>query len=116
HRHHKHHDDYQSGGYGHAFAAGGIATKPMAGIMAEAGSPEAVIPLNAQGVGFMSQVMSQMIGMTPWAHQMQATAVNPQQMVFSGTVNNSWNNSTNFDGHWTVVAQDPNEMARQLQQ
>lgn len=40
-----------------AFAQGGIVTGPTMGLMGEAGSPEAAIPLNARGAAFMQQTM-----------------------------------------------------------
>jgi hypothetical protein len=40
-----------------AFASGGIATGPTFGMMAEAGYPEAAIPLNNRGAAFMQQAM-----------------------------------------------------------
>lgn len=40
-----------------AFAKGGIAMGPTFGLMAEAGSPEAAIPLNDRGAAFMQKTM-----------------------------------------------------------
>ncbi len=40
-----------------AFASGGIAMGPTFGLMAEAGYPEAAIPLNDRGAAFMQQAM-----------------------------------------------------------
>lgn len=40
-----------------AFAKGGIVTGPTLGLMGEAGSPEAAIPLNDRGAAFMRQTM-----------------------------------------------------------
>ncbi|MBS0158589.1 MAG: hypothetical protein JSS26_08360 [Nitrospira sp.] len=40
-----------------AFASGGIATGPTLGVMAEAGYPEAAIPLNDRGAAFMQKAM-----------------------------------------------------------
>lgn len=40
-----------------AFASGGIATGPTFGLMGEAGSPEAAIPLNDRGAKFMQSAM-----------------------------------------------------------
>ena len=40
-----------------AFAKGGIVTGPTLGLMGEAGSPEAAIPLNERGAKFMAQTM-----------------------------------------------------------
>lgn len=39
------------------FASGGIVTGPTMGLMGEAGSPEAAIPLNARGAKFMQSAM-----------------------------------------------------------
>jgi hypothetical protein len=39
------------------FAKGGIATGPTNALIGEAGSPEAVIPLNDQGASFMRQAL-----------------------------------------------------------
>lgn len=40
-----------------AFAEGGIVTGPTLGLMGEAGSPEAAIPLNDRGAAFMQQAL-----------------------------------------------------------
>jgi hypothetical protein len=40
-----------------AFASGGIVTGPTLGLMGEAGSPEAAIPLNDRGAAFMQKTM-----------------------------------------------------------
>lgn len=40
-----------------AFAKGGIVTGPTLGLMAEAGSPEAAIPLNDRGAAFMQKTL-----------------------------------------------------------
>ena len=40
-----------------AFAKGGIVTGPTLGLMGEAGSPEAAIPLNDRGAAFMQKTM-----------------------------------------------------------
>jgi len=53
------------------FAKGGIATGPMAGMIAEAGSSEAVIPLNDRGASFMAQMMGKL---------------QPQQPVINNTI------------------------------
>jgi hypothetical protein len=39
------------------FAEGGIATRPTLGLFAEAGAPEAAIPLNERGAAFMAQLL-----------------------------------------------------------
>ena len=80
--------------------------------MAEAGSAEAVIPLNSRGLGFMANFTG-----------MVAREV--MQLAYSSPINRnnntaeagntSINRSTNFNGQITVVAQDPNEMARKLE-
>lgn len=94
------------------FAEGGIATRPMMGMVAEAGSPEAVIPLNSRGLGFL-------------ANYTGAVAREVAQLAYSSPVNRSndysqggtsINRSTNFNGAVTVIANDPNEMARKLEQ
>lgn len=41
------------------YAEGGIATVPQIGVVAEAGSPEAMIPLNARGVSVLAAAMQQ---------------------------------------------------------
>lgn len=40
-----------------AFAKGGIVTGPTLGLVGEAGSSEAIIPLNSQGAGFMADML-----------------------------------------------------------
>jgi len=40
-----------------AFASGGIVTGPTLGLMGEAGSPEAAIPLNDRGAAFMQKTL-----------------------------------------------------------
>ncbi len=47
-----------------AFAQGGIVTGPTLGLMGEAGSPEAVIPLNSRGAGFMQKAFGAGTGQT----------------------------------------------------
>ena len=46
-------------GGGHTFASGGIATAPTLGLIAEAGSNEAIIPLNSEGIGVLSKALEQ---------------------------------------------------------
>jgi hypothetical protein len=40
------------------FASGGIVTSPTLSLIGEAGSSEAIIPLNKQGAGFMAEMLS----------------------------------------------------------
>lgn len=93
------------------FAEGGIATRPTAGVFAEAGSPEAVIPLNSRGLGFLANFTGMVAReVTQLAY---SSPVNRSYSAEAG--NTSINRSTNFNGQITVIAQDPNEMARKLE-
>jgi murein DD-endopeptidase MepM/ murein hydrolase activator NlpD len=91
------------------FALGGIVTGPTRAVIGEGGHSEAVIPLNNQGSVFMAQTIKQALA-----------------SVFSTPVTTSHNcadhqsmqvdKSTNFTGEVHVVAADPNEMARKMEQ
>ena len=92
-------------------AAGGIAMTQQEGIIAERG-PEAIIPLNASGASFMAQVYADLSGSML---KNSRTASMPGGMGLNpSTVN--YDASTRFEGDITVVAEDPNKMARLLEE
>jgi len=106
----KQHKGYVSKGW-KAFADGGIVTGPTASVIGEAGHPEAVIPLNSRGFGFMANYTNQVA-----REVMQLSYKSPLNRPTESMGNTSINRSTNFSGDVTVVASDPNAMARQLEQ
>jgi hypothetical protein len=65
--------------------------------------PEAVIPLNDQGLGFMANVMARSVGM------------GSSPMAGGSTYNTKIDRSTNFTGPITVQAQNPEELLSKLQ-
>lgn len=94
-----------------AFAKGGIATEPTRALIAEAGSNEAVIPLNAQGVGALAKALREFVGVDD-ARALKAAAGTVIH-TYDQSVHHS-DHSTRFEGPIHVTAQDPNEMARKL--
>jgi hypothetical protein len=76
-----------------AFAQGGIATDPTLALFAEAGAPEAAIPLNARGAEFMAQLIPKITVAAPVQNAFNdqailekldtlATAIQNQPVVF----------------------------------
>lgn len=101
------------------YAMGGIALRPQVGVVAENGNPEAMIPLNAQGVSFMALVMKaamQQSGLSTTSFAMSRASSYAAPVWNIGSVSNTIDNSSNFSGAVTVIAQNPNEMGRQLAQ
>jgi TP901 family phage tail tape measure protein len=66
--------------------------------------PEAVIPLNDQGLGFMANVMARSVGM------------GSSPMAGGNTYNTKIDKSTTFSGPITVQANNPEELITKLQQ
>ena len=87
------------------FAMGGIVTGPTRAMIGEAGSAEAVIPLNNRGAQFMASTIKEAL---------QHAFATP--IYRGGGTSHTSDYSSNFTGEVTVVAQDPNEMARKLAQ
>jgi murein DD-endopeptidase MepM/ murein hydrolase activator NlpD len=79
-----------------ALAWGGIATSEVNAKIAEAGYPEAVMPLNRRGAEFMAMMLKRYS--------------TPSNMGSSA----SYDQSTNFTGPVTVKANDPREIAHKL--
>jgi hypothetical protein len=80
-------------------------------MVGEAGYPEAVIPLNDRGLGFMANFTSSVA-----REVMQLAYSSPINRSSSQQEYSSVNKSTNFNGQITVVSNDPNDMARKLEQ
>jgi len=102
-----------SGAHGTSFALadGGIVTRQINAVVGEAGYPEAVIPLNDRGANMLADAMARYVNGT----DAQMSRVTP----YSTSIDNSstshvYDNKTVFSGPVSVVAQDPNEMARKL--
>lgn len=89
-------------------AVGGIVTAPHQTWIGESG-PEAVIPLNTTGMQWLETALTR-AGVGKSQH------VANKGMSFSEAKNamTVYNNSTNFTGKITVVANDPNELATKL--
>ncbi len=83
-------------------ASGGIAMNEQLAIIGD-GGPEAIIPLNAFGAGFMAESLKQMY-------------TNNKNMPIgeSAGAMQVYNNSTNFNGEIHIKANNPNEIAEQL--
>lgn len=69
------------------FARGGIVTGPTMGIIGEAGSPEAVIPLNDRGVKFLAEALREAIGSSDGARRSSGGSglFDGATLVFQGT-------------------------------
>lgn len=95
-----------------AFAEGGIALKPMHGLIAEAGYPEAVVPLNHQGAAMLHDVLQR------YATSDQTRGVHSQSYAGGAALQPNqtftYDYSTRVESV-TVVANDPHEMFRQLE-
>lgn len=92
-------------------ALGGIITRPELSLIAEAGYPEAVIPLNQRGADVLAATMARYVDQS----QARQAMVGPYA---SGVVNNYsssvYDQSTQFNGPITVKAEDPDVMAQRL--
>lgn len=91
-------------------ALGGIDFKPTLAWIAEAGYPEATIPLNQRGADVLAATMSRYLDNTE-VRGSQA------QQYSSPVINNNdvtYDYRTQFTGAVTVQAQDPDQMAQKL--
>lgn len=98
------------------YKQGGVFDSPQVIGVGESG-PEAVLPLNMQGATFVANVINATMGRLGF-NRAQAAMTNTMpraSMVVNGNIHTTYDHSTSFDGNWTVMAQDPNEMARKLQ-
>lgn len=84
-------------------ANGGIVTHPQRALIGEAG-PEAVIPLDNSGIAWVNKLVGR-------SQHVAGRGMSPGEAQQAMTV---YNNSTNFNGKITVVANDPNELANKL--
>jgi SLT domain-containing protein len=101
-----------STGQGHpyiGYATGVLATSPTRALIGEAG-PEAVLPLNNQGVDFLLNLAKQ-LNSDGWSARNSNRYASKLEPTISTTHVDS---STNFTGPVTVQAQDPNAMANAL--
>lgn len=99
--------DWYSGG---VRAQGGIDFKPTLAWIAEAGYPEATIPLNQRGADVLAATMSRYLDNSE-VRGSQA------QQYSSPVINNNdvtYDYRTQFTGAVTVQAQDPDQMAQKL--
>ena len=91
-------------------ALGGIVTSPEYSLLAEAGYPEAVIPLNERGAEVLASTMGRYLD--------NNVARGSQSMANSTRVVNNYSSSydyrTEYSGAITVQAQDPEELAMRL--
>lgn len=91
-------------------ALGGIVTSPEYSLLAEAGYPEAVIPLNERGAQVLASTMGRYLD--------NNVARGSQSMANSTRVVNNYSSSydyrTEYSGAITVQAQDPEELAMRL--
>lgn len=94
------------------FAAGGIATRPTMGLVAEAGSSEGIIPLNQQGSRFMADVMSRFLTSADLDSMQSSRSVTHVNYDSSTHITD---HSTRIEGPVTVKANDPNEFFQQAQ-
>ena len=93
-------------------AMGGIATKQMTTMIAEAGYPEAVIPLNQRGAEVLAATMARYVDNT----SVKSAMVSPYSTHVVNNYNaNTYDHRTQFNGEITVQAQDPDQMAKALQ-
>lgn len=90
---------------GPQLALGGIITTTTHATIGEAGYPEAVIPLNTQGAQFMAGTIKEALA---------GLYASPTKYQGASSVTNI-DKSTQFTGAITVVSNDPNEMARRLE-
>ena len=92
-------------------ALGGIVTGPTRAVIGEGGHSEAVIPLNNQGSAFMANTIKEALASA------YATPIRGMSSGCNhGGGTTQYDHSANFNGEVTVVAQDPNDMARKLEQ
>lgn len=94
-----------------ARAMGGIITRPEVSLIAEAGYPEAVIPLNDRGAAVLAATMARYVDHA----QAQSAMVTP----YASSVVNNYSSSvidqrTQFTGAITVKSDNPDEMAARL--
>lgn len=95
-----------------AMAMGGIATRQMKATIAEAGYPEAVIPLNQRGAEVLAATMARYVDNT----SVKSAMVSPYSTHVVNNYNaNTYDQRTQFNGEITVQAQDPDQMAKALQ-
>lgn len=97
--------------HGVRLALGGVATRPTRALIAEAGSNEAVIPLNGQGVSVIAEAIGK-YAMT-YEARMARTAQHGTATVTNQTYIQDY--STQFNGEVKVVSNDPDDMARKLE-
>jgi cell wall-associated NlpC family hydrolase len=93
-------------------AEGGVATQRTVAEIAEAGYPEAVIPLNNRGHDYM-------LNMYKAISREMVKEISTKQMgipAVGGYSNQYINASTNFTGEITVKADDPGVMLKKLEQ
>jgi len=91
-------------------ALGGISMRQETATIAEAGYPEAVIPLNERGASYMASVMAR------YANAYDVKASQSNQYSTPITYNNvSYDQRTQYTGPITVQAQDPDEMNAKLE-
>lgn len=93
--HHRHH--HHAAGHGHRVSASAMTT---------AGTP------------FSAHVMrsaARKSGISSSAYDMSRTTAHSSPVYRIDSINNTYDHSSTFSGNWTVVAQDPNEMARKLE-
>ena len=94
------------------FAEGGIATRQTSALIAEAGYPEAVIPLNKRGAEVLAATMARYVdGISARNALVQPYATS----VVNHYTSTTQDYSTQFNGQITVQAQDPDAMTRKLQ-
>lgn len=91
-------------------ADGGIVTRQTQAIVAEAGYPEAVIPLNQRGADVLAETMARYVGNS---EVRGANAMQSSSPVYNN-YNQSYDYRTQYTGPITVQSQDPDEMAAKL--
>lgn len=95
-------------------AAGGLSTKHHVAQFSESNKAELIVPLeNASGTKFMTSIYQSVAREV--AMQMR-TAGHSTPTTYQGPQTVQVDNSTNFTGAITVQSQDPNAMAKALQQ
>jgi TP901 family phage tail tape measure protein len=92
-------------------ALGGIVTQPEKAWLAEAGYPEAVIPLNARGAEVLAATMARYVDKT----DIQASGMERYASPVTNYYSNTQDYSTQFNGEITVQAANPDELAHKLQ-
>jgi hypothetical protein len=105
-------DDHMSHVHVSLFETGGLINRPTLGVVGEKG-PEAILPLNKSGLEFMLSLMNR------YATQSEVRMLTTNQRRAEITSNQnvssmSYDQHTEFSGPISVVANDPDEMARSL--